>query len=557
MILRPRQETFVNNIVSALDTHGNTLAVAPTGAGKTVCLSAVATRALSCGARKILTIQHRDELVGQNRKTFHAVAGEKVTSGVVDATRKQFHRDNIFAMVQTLSKEKNLDAMPPVDLIMIDEAHHAPTSSYKKILARAAEINDSVKVLGVTATPNRNDKKGMRSVFDNVADQISMAELISSGFLVPPRIFVVDIGVGDDLRSVKRNVSDFDMSEVAKIMDHKILNDRIIEAWKEKAGDRSTVVFCSTVEHAAHVAQAFAESGVATGMVDGKLSGQARKDILASFERGEIQVIVNVAVLTEGWDCQHVGCVVLLRPSSFKSTMVQMIGRGLRKMDPEKYPGWPPKKNCIVLDFGTSILTHGGLDSSACLEEDGEPRPPKECPECKCDVPFYAKECSICGFVFEADEPAGDSGPPPEKEALDSFVMTEVDVLNASPYRWEELFDARVLMATAFQAWTCVVFYNGNWHTIAGAEGDTKGVRVRMRGEKMMCLADADDFLRVHGDVSGAAKSKTWLHLGASEKQLKILSAKPYDLTGISRYRAACLLTWMFNERAIQAGVTS
>ena len=130
----------------------------------------------------------------------------------------------------------------------------------------------------------------------------------------------------------------------------QVLNDRVVEEWKNVAADRLTVVFCSTVAHAEHVAATYEAAGVSAAVVHGDMPDKARADVLAAFDQGAIRVLVNVAVLVEGWDCQPASCIILLRPSSYKSTMIQMIGRGLRKVDPEKYPG-VQKDDCIDMRF--------------------------------------------------------------------------------------------------------------------------------------------------------------------------------------------------------------
>jgi hypothetical protein len=288
--------------------------------------------------------------------------------------------------------------------------------------------------------------------------------------------------------------------------------------------------------------------------VDGGMAKSRREETLRSFDSGNVQVLVNVAVLTEGWDCQHVGCVVLLRPSSYKSTMVQMIGRGLRRLDPEMYSAWPPKNDCIVLDFGTSVLTHGTLEQSVILDDVRKGAPPKRiCPECEALVPIVASECPICGHVFVETEVSSRGGSA-EKDELGNFVLTEIDLFSASPYQWEELWGGIAYVATAFDAWSVVVNINGSWVAVCAAQGD-KGARVMMRGEKMLCLSAADDYLRIHGDNKSASKSRSWLHMPPTEKQMGILRRKGYDADANSRYRAAAYLTWMFNEKAIRASV--
>lgn len=543
MLLRPRQQTLVDRARVALDTFGNTLAVAPTGAGKTVMLSATVQP-----GERALVLQHRDELVAQNRRTFHAYH-KNADTGVVDATDKQFHRPVVFAMVQTLARPAALESMRPVDLLVIDEAHHAAAGSWDKIALKAKALNPKVRTFGLTATPGRGDRKSLRNVFDNVCDQITLAELIAAGNLVKPRTFVVDLGVRDELANVRKTAVDFDMQAVEAIMDKRPLNESIVEHWKERAGDRKTVAFASTVEHATHVAEAFTSAGVRAEVVHGELGSRDREGALARFERGETQVVVNVAVLTEGWDCQPVSCVLLLRPSSHKSTMIQMIGRGLRPVDPERYPG-VVKNDCVVLDFGTSTLTHGSLEADVSLDprEKTGLAPTKKCRECGATVPISVMECSLCGAGFERDEGGGAA----EAGVLTDFRMIEVELIKASPYRWVDIWeDDSILVATAFDSWALAIWFYGQWHALGGTKG--VGIRHLAMGERHLAVAAADDYLREHGDKNSAAKSKRWLNQPATDKQLAFLGLDRMSSLGLNSYAAACKLTWKFNQNGIQA----
>jgi DNA repair protein RadD len=562
MQLRPRQVEFRDKCVAALAEHGNTLGVAPTGAGKTVMFSAVVG---TIGGRW-LVIQHRDELVAQNRKTFWMV-NPSVPHDLYTAGRKRWEkRGATFGMIQTLAQ--NLEDIPELDGIAIDEAHHVASPSYRKVLAAAKVANSKVAIFGVTATANRGDKKGLVGIFDNVADQIPIRDLILEGHLVRPRTFVIDVGTQGALGAVKQVAGDFNMDQVAQIMDHAPLNEKIVEEWKKHAGDRRTVVFCSTIEHADHVCMAFLAGGVSAETVDGKMGERDRRAVLARFDRGEIQVIVNVAVLTEGWDCQPVSCVVLLRPSSYKSTMVQMIGRGLRKVDPERYPGIR-KDDCVVLDFGTSVLMHGTIDQDVDLDQKGS----KDCPECHATIPAQARDCPICGYHFpdlEAAAAASTGASPPKKRGeLADFVLTEVDLLDASPYRWEDLFTNMpgvVTMADAMKSWACVIAYGGRFVALGYVkpEKDAEGAIVspeqwRMLADsdtRILALQSADDFLREHGDSDTARKTRAWMSQPPSDKQAVLLGLPAGGMNfGITKYRAMCLLNWKFKERDVRRRV--
>ena len=553
MRLRPRQKTFVERSVAALASRGNTLGVAPTGAGKTIMLSAVTGEMIGDGA-KACVLAHRDELTEQNRAKFQRVVPGVATS-VIDATEKSWGGQVAFAMVPTLARASNLADMPRLDLLVVDEAHHAVADSYRRIIDRVREANPDARIFGVTATPNRGDRKGLREVFDNVADQVRLGELIASGHLVPPRTFVIDVGVQDELRSVRKTMSDFDMAEVAGIMDRAPVTDEVIRHWKEKAGDRQTVVFCSTVAHAEHVTEAFSAAGVSAALIHGDLAAETRKAILADYAAGDIRVVVNVAVLTEGWDHPPTSCVVLLRPSSYKSTMIQMVGRGLRTVDPEEHPGIV-KTDCVVLDFGTSSLIHGTLEQDVDLDgktETGE-APTKTCPACEAEIPLAATECPLCGEALPREDlDAGEGG---GAAPLSGFMMTEIDLLKRSSFAWVDLYGTDdALMATGFAAWGGIFWLDGVWYAIGGAKGERPhllGV-----GERTVCLAQADDWLNTHETDESAFKTRSWLRQPPTEKQLQYLPSECRHDFGLTRYRASALMTFGFNKRAIRQLIDS
>lgn len=543
MMLRPRQALLVERTVAALDAHGNTLAVAPTGSGKTIMLSAVTGKVLTTPDAKACILAHRTELTGQNRDKFTRVNPGMRTS-VFDAHEKSWGGQATFAMVQTLSRPSHLAAMPTLDLLVIDEAHHASSPTYRAVIDAVLARNPRAAVCGLTATPNRGDGKGLREVFTNVADQISLGEMIAAGHLVPPRTFVIDVGVQDALRTVRRTAMDFDMDAVASILDKQLITDAVIRHWKLHAPTRKTIVFCSTVAHAQHVCIAFVDAGVHAVLIHGDLSDVDRKARLAEYESGHAQVVVNVAVLTEGYDYTPTSCVVLLRPSSYKSTFIQMVGRGLRTVDPEAFPG-VIKTDCVVLDFGTASLMHGSLEQEVHL--DGHPgdgdAPTKDCPTCGAIVPIACMECPLCGHVWErAPEAVGE---------LSDFVMSEIDLLRRSNFRWCDLFghdDA--LMATGFSAWGGIFFLSGRWHAIGGG----KDLRPRLLavGERTVCMAKADDWLNEHESADAAHKTRRWLNEPPTDKQLRYIPEQMRADFGMTRYQASALLAFQFNKSSIQ-----
>ena len=543
MILRPRQALLVQRTLAALGEHGNTLAVAPTGSGKTIMLSAVAGSMMAEPDAKACILAHRTELTGQNRSKFERVNPGLKTS-VFDANEKSWDGNATFAMVQTLSRKTNLDQLPTLDLLVIDEAHHAASPSYREVIDQVLVKNPKAAICGLTATPNRGDGKGLREVFSNVADQITLGEMIASGHLVPPRTYVIDVGTQEALRKVRRTAIDFDMNEVANILNKTLVTESVINNWKAKARDRKTIVFCSTVEHATDVCSAFNRAGIESVLIHGELSDDERKERLAAYENGSTQVVVNVAVLTEGYDYTPTSCVVLLRPSSYKSTFIQMVGRGLRTVDPQEFPGLV-KTDCIVLDFGTASLMHGALEQEVNLEghDNLGDAPTKECPECSATVPMAVMECPLCGHVWEEQDN-------PSRGVLDHFVMSEIDLLSRSNFRWCDLFGSDdALMATGFNAWGGIFFLNGRWHAVGGAKGHT--TQLLAVGERTVCMAKADDWLNEHESEDSAHKTRRWLNESPTPKQLQYLPPELRADFGLTRYQASALLSFRFNRNAI------
>ena len=284
-----------------------------------------------------------------------------------------------------------------------------------------------------------------------------------------------------------------------------------------------------------------------------ELNAETRKAILADYAAGKTRVVVNVAVLTEGWDHPPTSCVVLLRPSSYKSTMIQMIGRGLRTVDPEEHPGLV-KTDCVVLDFGTSSLIHGTLEQDVDLDGKigtGE-APTKTCPACEAEIPLAATECPLCGEVLLPDE--GETGA--DAAPLSGFVMTEIDLLKRSSFAWVDLFGTDdALMATGFSAWGGIFWMDGVWYAIGGAKGERP--RLLGVGERTVCLAQADDWLNTHESDESAFKTRGWLRQPPTDKQLKYLPPECRHDFGLTRYRASALMTFGFNKRAIQAAVNA
>jgi hypothetical protein len=231
--------------------------------------------------------------------------------------------------------------------------------------------------------------------------------------------------------------------------------------------------------------------------------------------------------------------------------MVQMIGRGLRPINQEEHPGLI-KKDCVVLDFGTSVLTHGSLDEGVDLDgaqaNTGGATPLKNCPECQSEIPLSSRECPICGYEFGTQD----------KEILENFTMTEVDLIDRSPFRWLDLFEnKRCMMASGFNGFSLVAHLDDL--SVAIVKRNKGRLRIISVGTKEQAIASADDFLRGVEDSDGSKKGKRWLNQGVTMRQKDALASlgqfiRPMDFSW-NKYKAACWLNYLWNKKDIDVKI--
>lgn len=551
MIPRDYQKAAVAAARDRLATHGNTLLVLPTGAGKTAIAGFCIGEELEYRRQdRVLVLQHTDELVDQNRSFIGAITG--LSTSVVKAEQDNWDGRIVFGSVQTLARANRRARMAAVSHLVIDECHRAASTSYQAVIDDARSLNPNLKLLGLSATPSRGDGRSLRKTFSNVGYQVRIGALIAQGLLVPPRTFTIDLGVGDELAGLDATAGDFDMRAADRVLNRAVLTDAVVEHWEEKAADRQTIFFCATVDHATAVAEAFCAAGHAAEMISGDMPSRERAAAIARFDRGETRILTNCMVLTEGFDSQPVGCIGILRPMLHKGTFIQAVGRGLRRVDPARYPGII-KTDCVVLDFAGAALRHGSLEQEIDLDaDDPEPgqAPWKLCPCCEAELPLAARICDFCGHVFTRETS--------DKTVLDSFEMTEIDLLDRSPFAWEPLLaDGSALMASGFEGWAGV-FHDGTlWHALGQPRG--KPVKPLAIGTRVQALAAADDFLRTTETGTASIKSRRWLNDPASLRQIELLAraghkAEGHDF-GLSKYAANCHLNFLWNRAAIQRSV--
>ena len=547
MILRPRQEELVEKSVYALEKYNNTVSVAPTGCGKTIMLSSVIKK-LSHPKFKVIVLAHRDELTYQNQDKFLKVA-PNISTSIVNSCQKDWSGKVVFAMVQTLTRDAHLRDMPAIDLLVIDEAHHVTADSYLKIVKHAQALNPKLKLFGVTATPTRGDKSSLGVVFDNCADQIELHELIRSGHLVPPVTYRIDTGeTTEKLEALKVKASgDYNEQEMADIMNTVPLNSAVVEEWKERASDRKTVIFCSNTKHAAAITKAFKKAKVKAGLVTGNMPSKHRQKMLNDLTTGKLQVIVNVAILVEGWDYPPISCVILLRTSSYKSTMIQMIGRGLRTIDPNVYPKIV-KLDCLVLDFGISTILHGNLEQI--IDLDAKEEGHRECPDCKKQIPKSVEVCPLCNADIEEEEENQKEAK--EQRVLESFTMREINLLEKLTFAWTDLrTENEGMLATGFNSWCCVFKHNDIWYAVGGEKKSGQyliDTQLVYKGGKLQALAAGNDFLYHYETHDSATKVGYWRSELPTSKQRKWLPAE-FKGQRITKGDASAVLTYKLEAK--------
>lgn len=358
--LRDYQNDAVNAIAKELRTENNALVIAPTGAGKTVILGAAISR-IREEHERVLVIQHTGELLSQNKKTVEII-NPGVPTSIVKAEDKDTSGIIIFASIQTLSRGDYLPQFLdecPVDILVIDEAHHCAAKTYVKVVRALRLRNPKLKIIGVTATPNRADKKHLSVIFNRACYSILLSYLIDSKLLVPPHTYHIVLSK-DSIKEQEKEEEPAPGESIAiKDVVNFIKSDEsereIVMHWQQKAHNRKTVAFCSTIYDALALEANFKATGIKSYHVNGCLEEKERERILKEFSEDECaSVLTNVSALGEGWDCPAVSCVILKRSYSQRSPYLQMIGRGLRT-----HPG---KEDCIILDFGLSSERHGSLD---------------------------------------------------------------------------------------------------------------------------------------------------------------------------------------------------
>ena len=298
-------------------------------------------------------LAHRDELLDQARDKIFRAVGLLADKEKAD-DYASLSSDIVVASVQTLSRRDRLLRFPPnhFSTVIIDEAHHILAASYLAIL----EHFNGAKVFGVTATPDRGDKKNLAAYFEKVAFEIGLTDLIRAKWLCPIKVKTVPLAI--DISAVGMRAGDFSDEELAQALE-PVLRE-LAQAIKEHVGQRKSLIFLPLIRTSYQFAEILREHGLAAEAIHGESTD--RKEILARFSAGQTRLLCNAMLLNEGYDEPSIDCVVCLRPTTIRSLFAQMIGRGTRI-----HPG---KENLLLLDFLWLSREHNLVGPASLIAKD-------------------------------------------------------------------------------------------------------------------------------------------------------------------------------------------
>lgn len=352
--LRPYQSEARDAILREwADGRKKTLLVLPTGTGKTVVFAKVVEHQVMRGGRALI-MAHRGELLTQASDKIYEASGLQTALEKADSTSLGSELPVTVGSVQSLAQEKRLARFPHNYFtdIVVDEAHHCLSDSYQRILSHFPDAN----VLGVTATPDRGDMRNLGTYFDSQAYEYSMTRAIRENYLVPIKAQLIPLEL--DIEDVGISNGDYAVGDIRNALDPYL--EEIAAEMKNYCAGRKTVVFLPLIATSQKFCALLNAAGLHAAEVNG--NSEDRDEVLADFEAGKYDVLCNSMLLTEGWDCPSVDCIVVLRPTKVRSLYQQMVGRGMRLS--------PGKDNLLLLDFLWMTERHDLCRPSALISRD-------------------------------------------------------------------------------------------------------------------------------------------------------------------------------------------
>lgn len=346
--LRRYQTEAIAAAMAKLEEHTRTAVVLPTGMGKTVVFSHLIAQTIETTGKRVLVLVHRDELAEQAKSKVESVAPDAKV-GIVKAARNEVDgRDVIVASVQTLARPRRREALGAESFgtIIVDECHHAAARTWLEVLdyfGGFREVGDPKRtpVVGFTATMSREDGRALGNVWQSVAYERTIEYGIEHGHLVDVRGQQVTVD-GLDLATIAKSRGDYQDGALGEALEASGAGEVIAEAYLEHAKDKRGILFAPTVSSALAFADSLNEAGIVTETIIGTTSKEDRELIYKKFQNGDVQVLSNCMVLTEGFDAPHAEVAVIARPTQSAALYTQMVGRVLRP--------FPGKEEALVLD---------------------------------------------------------------------------------------------------------------------------------------------------------------------------------------------------------------
>lgn len=496
---RPYQAEAIKALIASWQGPHNRLAVVlPTGAGKTVVFANLIDELLpQMGGRRALVIAHREELIEQAAAKIRAVRPD-LRVGVVKAERDEHQEvDVIVASIQTLAVERRRQAIENIGVVIVDECHHAAARSYMTVLEHFGAWR-GLPVAGFTATMTRTDG-GLADVWEEVVFTLDILEMIEDGYLCDVRGKRV-IVEGLDLDIVKTRGGDLQDGQLGQALDDSGAAQVVAEAYQQHAAGRAGVVFTPTVATAQSMAEAFTATGIPAAAVWGDMSRDDRAATLDAYRRGDIQVLSNCMVLTEGFDAPWTSCAVIARPTKSAGLYCQMAGRALRLFD--------GKKDALILDVMGASTRH---KLASIVDLTGR------------EVVMQDEDQTLREAVREAEEKAQ------RKLDLSRVQVEEIDLFHGSSVRWLKTESGVWFIPVADAVYVFLV-RNPVDRTYWLRRFDTDHGIVGPKHDVPLPLADAKAWLEQQARATGsrwlAARSAPWRNKPASVKQLNFCRVK-------------------------------
>lgn len=413
LTLRPYQREAVDCVYRHLrERDDNPCVVIPTGGGKTPIIATICRDAVRQWNGRVIVLAHVKELLQQSVDKLAAVCPD-VEVGLYSAGLGKREKQQPVTVAGIQSVYQRACDFDPFDLAIIDEAHLIPADGegmYRQFLADALQVNPRLRFIGLTATPFRMSSGDICTpdgMLNAICYEIGVKELIVNGFLSP---LVSKAGQARvDCSQLHVRGGEFVQGEIESLMDvDETVNSACREIVEQTQNRQACLIFAAGVDHGLHVCNVLESAfGQSAGFVMGDTPPVERSRTINAFLDGNLKYLVNVNVLTTGFDAPHVDCVALLRPTMSPGLYYQMVGRGFRL-----FPGddkRPPKSDCLILDFGGNVLRHGPVDQlevTSRRKKQGEgDAAAKECPECQAVIACGYARCPQCGFEFTEDKP--------------------------------------------------------------------------------------------------------------------------------------------------------